>query len=58
VKTEDKGSKMNVVSRGSGKNVYYCGLEGQVELCCLQRGKNLMISYDSEHSLSFWREKV
>ena len=55
MKTEDKGSKMNVVSRGSGKNVYYCGLEGQVELCCLQRGKNLMISYDSEHSLSFWR---
>lgn len=26
VRTDDKGSKMNVVSRGSAKNVYYCGL--------------------------------
>jgi len=48
---------MNVVSRSTGKNLYYCGLEGEIDLCCKQRAKNLLITYDSQHNLSFWREK-
>lgn len=56
VRGEDKTCKMNVVSRRTGKNVYYCALENEVGLNCMQRHKNLMITYDTQHQLNFWRQ--
>lgn len=56
IKSEDKLMKMNVVSRSSSKSVYYCGVESEVGLLCMQRNKNLMVSYDDQNNLNFWRQ--
>ena len=53
---DEKGVKLNVVARSSSKNVYYCSLDNEIVLSCMLRHKNLLIVYDSGHSLNFWRE--
>jgi hypothetical protein len=56
IKTEDSTCKLNVVSRSTSKNVYYCRLENEMVICLKQRQKNLMVTYDSGHNLNFWRQ--
>jgi hypothetical protein len=55
VKGEDKKCRLNVISRSSGKTVYYCALEGQILYGCLQKNRNLMVTYDDKNCLNFWR---
>jgi hypothetical protein len=56
IRAEDKTTKLNVISRSSSKNVYYCALDNEVALACMQRNKNLMITYDHKDNLNFWRQ--
>jgi hypothetical protein len=55
---EEKTLKLNVIDRSSGKNVYYCSVEHEVNSVCMQRNKNLMITYDEQNCLNFWRQSA
>jgi len=56
IRIDDKTCKLNIISRSSGKNVYYCAIDNEVVLSCMQRCKNLLISYDDKNQLNFWRQ--
>ena len=56
VRADDKTTKLNVVSRSSSKTVYYSALDSEPQLVCMQRNKNLLVTYDSLNNLNFWRQ--
>lgn len=49
------GCRLSVVERQTKKVVYYAELETAIEHMIMSRKRNLLITYDDKHRLSFWR---
>ena len=55
IKVDGKNMKLNIVSRSTAKNINYSALENEITMSLMQRQKNLLITYDNNDNLNFWR---
>lgn len=55
VKGQDGKYRISVMEKSKKKVVYYTSLESGFENMLISRKRNLLITYDEKHKLSFWR---
>ena len=55
VRGVDGKARMSVMDRHRGKVVYFVAVEAGFEHMVMSRKRNLLITYDQQHKLSFWR---
>lgn len=55
VKGQDGKCRMSVMDRRKRKVVYFVAVDAAYEHMLMSRKRNLLITYDQNHKLSFWR---
>ena len=55
VRGGDGKARMSVMDRHRGTVVYFVAGEAGFEHMVMSRKRNLLITYDQQHKLSFWR---